>query len=76
MSKILRIFGGFFFKYFYYLPWEKEKIVIPKLIEEFTIGKDKELYLLLAEYDVIGSIAHAKMLENIGLLTKDELKIL
>ena len=30
--------------------------------------------MLLAEYDVIGSIAHAKMLENIGLLTKDELK--
>lgn len=54
--------------------WEKEKIVIPKLIEEFTIGKDKELDLLLAEYDVIGSVAHAKMLENGGFLTTNELK--
>src|SRR3972149_774962 len=53
--------------------WQKEKIKIPKLIEEFTIGKDKELDLLLAAYDVIGSIAHAKMLESIGLLTKEEL---
>jgi len=53
--------------------WQKGKVKIPKLIEEFTIGKDKELDLLLTEYDVIGSIAHAKMLESIGLLTKEEL---
>src|ERR1017187_9064984 len=43
-----------------------------KSTEEFTIGKDTELDMLLAEYDVLGSIAHAKMLESVGLLNKDE----
>lgn len=47
-----------------------------QLIEKFTIGKDRELDLRLAKYDVEGSIAHIKMLENIGLLTKKELDVL
>lgn len=47
-----------------------------KLIETFTIGKDKELDILLAPYDIIGTIAHIIMLKSIGLLKKDELKIL
>ena len=47
-----------------------------KMIEEFTVGADRELDLKLARYDVQGSMAHIKMLESIGLLTKDELTTL
>ncbi len=47
-----------------------------KMIECFTVGKDRELDLRLARYDVQGSIAHIKMLESIGLLTKEELETL
>ena len=47
-----------------------------KLIEQFTVGNDRELDLRLARYDVEGSMAHIKMLESIGLLTKNELDIL
>ena len=47
-----------------------------KLIEEFTVGRDRELDLRLAKYDVEGSIAHIRMLESIGLLEADELKTL
>lgn len=47
-----------------------------KLIEEFTVGNDRELDLRLARYDVEGSMAHIKMLESIGLLKSDELEIL
>ena len=52
--------------------WEKG-IDINKLIEEFTIGKDPELDMHLAAYDILGTIAHIKMLQNIGLLSMDEL---
>jgi len=44
-----------------------------KKIDIFTVGNDRELDLLLAKYDVIGSLAHAKMLHKIGLLNKDEI---
>ena len=47
-----------------------------KLIEEFTVGRDGELDLRLAKYDVEGSMAHIRMLESIGLLEADELKTL
>ncbi len=47
-----------------------------KMIEEFTVGADRELDLQLAKYDVQGSMAHIKMLESIGILTKDELTTL
>ena len=47
-----------------------------KMIEEFTVGNDRELDLQLARYDVQGSLAHIAMLESIGLLTADELKVL
>ena len=47
-----------------------------KLIEKFTVGNDAELDLRLARYDVQGSLAHIKMLESIGLLTKEELNLL
>ncbi|MDE6238825.1 MAG: argininosuccinate lyase [Muribaculaceae bacterium] len=46
------------------------------MIEEFTVGNDRELDLRLARYDVMGSMAHIQMLESIGLLKKDELDIL
>ncbi|MBO4563860.1 MAG: argininosuccinate lyase [Bacteroidaceae bacterium] len=42
-------------------------------IERFTVGKDREMDLYLAKYDVLGSMAHITMLESIGLLSKDEL---
>ncbi len=45
-------------------------------IEDFTIGKDKELDVYLAKADVLGSLAHITMLETIGLIEKDELKVL
>ncbi|MDR1227076.1 MAG: argininosuccinate lyase [Prevotellaceae bacterium] len=47
-----------------------------KLVENFTVGKDQELDLQLAKHDVQGSMAHIKMLQSIGLLTAEELKIL
>ena len=45
-----------------------------KMIEEFTVGRDRELDLRLARYDVRGSMAHIRMLQSIGLLTADELE--
>jgi len=45
-----------------------------KKIDIFTVGNDRELDLVLAKYDVIGSLAHAKMLHKIGLLSKDEIQ--
>ena len=47
-----------------------------KLIEEFTVGADRELDLSLARYDVQGSMAHIRMLESIGLIESEELPIL
>lgn len=55
--------------------WQKSTEV-NKSIEKFTVGKDREMDLLLAEFDVLGSIAHTQMLESIGLLEKSELSIL
>lgn len=55
--------------------WGKGKN-IDAAIEKFTIGKDRELDLLLAPFDIMGSMAHAIMLETIGLIEKDELPIL
>ena len=49
--------------------WQK-KISVSKQVEKFTIGKDRELDLLLAEHDVIGSMAHVRMLAKVGLLKK------
>ena len=46
------------------------------LVEDFTVGNDRILDMRLAEYDVMGSKAHIRMLESIGLLTSDELETL
>ena len=43
-------------------------------IDRFTVGKDRELDLHLAPFDVLGTMAHITMLESIGLMEKDELK--
>ncbi len=51
--------------------WEKNIDVNPE-IERFTVGRDRELDQLLARYDILGSLAHSKMLVSIGLLTKEE----
>lgn len=55
--------------------WEKN-VQLNKEIERFTVGRDRELDVFLAKYDVLGSMAHITMLESIGLLAADELKIL
>jgi argininosuccinate lyase len=52
--------------------WDKGTSV-NSLIESFTVGKDREMDLYLAKFDVLGSIAHAKMLQSINLLTMGEL---
>ena len=53
--------------------WQKNTESL-KEVEIFTIGKDRELDLFLAPYDVLGSLAHIKMLERVGLLSKEELE--
>ncbi len=55
--------------------WEKD-FEINDRIERFTIGKDRELDLYLARYDVLGSMAHIKMLASVGLLEQNELNAL
>lgn len=52
--------------------WEKN-FEINKEIERFTVGRDREMDLYLAKYDVLGSMAHITMLQSIGLLEKEEL---
>lgn len=52
--------------------WQKN-VDVNKDIETFTVGKDRELDLQMAAFDVLGSLAHVEMLESIGLLTAPEL---
>jgi len=52
--------------------WQKENTSIMAVVENFTVGRDKEFDLLLAKYDVQGSVAHVKMLGEVGLMTKEE----
>lgn len=55
--------------------WQKDKEV-NKDIERFTVGRDREMDLYLAKYDVLGSMAHITMLESIQLIGKEELPVL
>ena len=55
--------------------WDKG-YSIDTAIENFTVGKDKELDLLLATHDILGTIAHVTMLEHVGLLSKEDLEVL
>jgi argininosuccinate lyase len=52
--------------------WQKDNSSVSELIEDFTVGRDKEFDLLLAKYDVEGSMAHVTMLGENGLMTKEE----
>lgn len=53
--------------------WEKN-VQVDHEVDVFTVGRDREMDLYLAKYDVLGSMAHITMLEKIGLLKADELK--
>ena len=55
--------------------WEKS-VTVDHDVESYTVGRDREMDLYLAPYDVLGSMAHITMLESIGLLTADELHTL
>lgn len=55
--------------------WEKS-VQVNKDVESYTVGRDRELDVYLAPFDVLGSMAHITMLESIGLLQKDELSLL
>lgn len=53
--------------------WDKG-FSIDKKIELFTVGNDREIDMHIAKYDVIASLAHAKMLHSIGLISEKEWK--
>ncbi len=55
--------------------WQKDK-VSRKEVEKFTVGRDQEMDMYLAKFDVLGSLAHIQMLESIGLLKPEERKVL
>ncbi len=55
--------------------WEKS-VTVNHDVETYTVGLDREMDMYLARYDVLGSLAHIAMLESIGLLTADELRVL
>jgi len=55
--------------------WQKNTESL-KEVEQFTVGKDRKFDLLLAPFDVLGNIAHAKMLATVGLLTNEEAEAL
>ena len=55
--------------------WQKDKASL-KEVEKFTVGNDRDLDIYLAPFDVLGSLAHTKMLQSIGLLSKEELVVL
>lgn len=55
--------------------WEKN-VQVDHEVDIFTVGKDREMDIYPAKYDVLGSMAHITMLESIGLLTKEELNVL
>ncbi len=55
--------------------WEKS-VQVDRDVERFTVGRDREMDIYLAPYDILGSLAHIAMLQSIGLLTTEELKTL
>lgn len=52
--------------------WSKESTNTSNRVEQFTVGRDQEFDVLLAKYDVQGSIAHVQMLGEVGLMSKEE----
>ena len=55
--------------------WEKG-ITVNEAVEKFTVGKDREMDVLLAPFDILGSMAHVTMLQTVGLMNEDELPLL
>jgi argininosuccinate lyase len=55
--------------------WQKDK-TSTKDVESFTVGRDREMDMYMARFDVLGSLAHVRMLESIGLLKSNELEVL
>lgn len=55
--------------------WQKD-IAVNEAVDHFTVGRDREMDLLLAKYDVIGSLAHTTMLQSVGLLSSEDLFII
>jgi argininosuccinate lyase len=53
--------------------WQNDRSAVAREIETFTVGRDREFDLQLARFDVLGSLAHTRMLAAVGLLTADEL---
>ncbi|GAC1302611.1 MAG: argininosuccinate lyase [Mucilaginibacter sp.] len=54
--------------------WQKSTTV-NELVENFTVGRDREFDLQMAAFDVLGSLAHTQMLESIGLMSSDDLQV-
>ncbi|MFI3280926.1 MAG: argininosuccinate lyase [Rikenellaceae bacterium] len=52
--------------------WQKS-VEVDSLVDQFTVGRDREMDINLAKADILGSLAHTKMLESVGLLSSDEL---
>ncbi|MFT4033539.1 MAG: argininosuccinate lyase [Siphonobacter sp.] len=53
--------------------WQKEGVSTSEKIEKFTVGRDREMDLYLAPFDVLGNLAHARMLTTVNLLEPAEL---
>jgi argininosuccinate lyase len=62
--------------YFFYMNklWQKS-VTVNELVENFTVGRDREFDLQMAAFDVLGSLAHTQMLESIGLMSADDLQL-
>jgi argininosuccinate lyase len=56
--------------------WQKESTNTAAEIDRFTVGRDREMDLYLAPFDVLGNLAHAQMLQTIGLLGSEELRMM
>jgi argininosuccinate lyase len=54
--------------------WQKS-VTVNELVENFTVGRDREFDLQMAAFDVLGSLAHTQMLESIGLMSADDLQL-
>jgi argininosuccinate lyase len=54
--------------------WQKS-VTVNELVENFTVGRDREFDLQMAGFDVLGSLAHTQMLESIGLMSVDDLHL-
>jgi argininosuccinate lyase len=55
--------------------WQKDNTSTSALVEHFTVGRDKEFDLLLAKYDIMGSIAHVTMLAETGIMSKEDTQL-